>query len=142
MFRAGSPSSSLSSSDSNSDHYFSAEEFINDEVCLDSEDDSSEDGDEASENIEASLETAYLQGAVSPYLWEPEVEDNVSESETNSSSEEDDISIPNMDRIGNISWCVCSYHCKSMSRPIDCLCCREIDAIPDEFFEGNRFFVF
>ena len=38
-------------------------------------------------------------------------------------------------RIGNVDWCKCGY-CKKEVREIDCLCCRELDAISDEKFEG------
>ena len=31
-------------------------------------------------------------------------------------------------RIGNLDWCKCR-HCKNEAREIDCLCCREVDAI-------------
>ena len=38
-------------------------------------------------------------------------------------------------RIGNVNWCKCR-HCKKEAWEIDCLCCREVDAISDEEFEG------
>ena len=38
-------------------------------------------------------------------------------------------------RIGNVDWCKCGY-CKKEVREIDCLCCRELDAISDEKFDG------
>ena len=31
-------------------------------------------------------------------------------------------------RIGNLDWCKCR-HCKNEAREIDCLCCREVDAM-------------
>ena len=31
-------------------------------------------------------------------------------------------------RIGNIDWCKC-VHCKNEAREIDCLCCREVNAM-------------
>ena len=31
-------------------------------------------------------------------------------------------------RTGNLNWCKCG-HCKNEARDIDCLCCREVDAI-------------
>ena len=31
-------------------------------------------------------------------------------------------------RIGNLDWCKCR-HCKNEAREIDCLCCREVNAI-------------
>ena len=31
-------------------------------------------------------------------------------------------------RIGNLNWCKCG-HCKNEAREIDCLCCREVDAM-------------
>ena len=31
-------------------------------------------------------------------------------------------------RIGNLDWCKCR-HCKNEAREIDCLCCREVNAM-------------
>ena len=31
-------------------------------------------------------------------------------------------------RIGNLDWCKCG-HCKNEAREIDCLCCREVNAM-------------
>ena len=31
-------------------------------------------------------------------------------------------------RIGNLDWCKCR-HCKNKAREIDCLCCKEVDAM-------------
>ena len=31
-------------------------------------------------------------------------------------------------RIGNLDWCKCR-HCKNEAREVDCLCCREVDAV-------------
>lgn len=39
-------------------------------------------------------------------------------------------------RIGNLDWCTCS-NCKFESREIDCLCCKEVNAISDEQFSGE-----
>ena len=36
-------------------------------------------------------------------------------------------------RVGNLKWCTCEL-CKSEYREIDCLCCKEVDAISDEQF--------
>ena len=33
-----------------------------------------------------------------------------------------------LDRIGNLDWNKCG-HCKNESREIDCLCCREVNAM-------------
>lgn len=38
-------------------------------------------------------------------------------------------------RVGNTEWCSCGG-CKEEKREIDCLCCREVDAITDEQFSG------
>ena len=39
-------------------------------------------------------------------------------------------------RIGNLNWCSCT-NCKIETREIDCLCCKEVDAISDEQFDGK-----
>ena len=39
---------------------------------------------------------------------------------------------------GKIERCTCK-NCRAESREIDCLCCREVDAISDEQFSGNIF---
>ena len=39
-------------------------------------------------------------------------------------------------RVGNLKWCTCEL-CKSEYREIDCLCCKEVDAISDEQFAGK-----
>lgn len=41
-------------------------------------------------------------------------------------------------RVGNTEWCSCEG-CKEEKREIDCLCCREVDAITDEQFSGTFF---
>ena len=38
-------------------------------------------------------------------------------------------------RNGNTEWCSCK-NCKDEKREIDCLCCKEVDAITDEQFSG------
>ena len=42
-------------------------------------------------------------------------------------------------RVGNTGWCSCEG-CKEEKREIDCLCCREVDAITDEQFSGIYIF--
>ena len=39
-------------------------------------------------------------------------------------------------QVGKIESCT-SKNCRAESREIDCLCCREVDAISDEQFSGN-----
>ena len=39
-------------------------------------------------------------------------------------------------RVRKIEWCTCK-NCTDESREIDCLCCREVNAISDEQFSGN-----
>ena len=39
-------------------------------------------------------------------------------------------------RVGKIEWYTCK-NCRAESQEIDCLCCREVDAISDEQFPGN-----
>ena len=39
-------------------------------------------------------------------------------------------------RAGNKNWCQCGLCSENEEREIDCLCCREVDAIEDEKFTG------
>lgn len=44
-------------------------------------------------------------------------------------------------RIGSTDWCECNG-CVEEKREIDCLCCREVDAITDEQFSGSFYHYF
>ena len=101
-----------------SDSYFNDESNCSEENASDSED----------------FRSTYLQ----PFQFEPEKEKSNGSHEKEakhshafraSAADLSDI------RIGNVDWCKCGY-CKKEVREIDCLCCREVDAIPDEKFKG------
>ena len=98
-----------------SDSYFNKESNYSEENASDSED----------------FHSTYLQ----TFQFEPEKEkSNGNHEKETKHSHASAADLSNI-RIGNVDWCKCRY-CKKEAREIDCLCCREVDAIPDEKFEG------
>ena len=98
-----------------SDSYFNEENDYSEENASDNED----------------FRTTCLQ----PFQFEPEQEksnlNHEKETEHSHASAADLSDI----RIGNVSWCKYG-HCKKEAREIDFLCCREVDTLSDEKFEG------
>ena len=98
-----------------SDSYFNEENDYSEENASDNED----------------FRTTCLQ----PFQFEPEQEksnwNHEKETEHSHASAVDLSGI----RIGNVSWCKYG-HCKKEAREIDFLCCREVDTLSDEKFEG------
>ena len=101
-----------------SDSYFNNESNYSEENASDSED----------------FHSNYLQ----PFQFEPEKKksngNHKKETKHSHASRASQPIYQNI-RIGNVDWCKCGY-CKKEVREIDCLCCRELDGISDEKFEG------
>lgn len=73
-----------------------------------------------------------------PYMYEPEMEvSSVSSSDeqslsTEASGESEYFDAKDDTRVGHLDWCKCG-HCKIETREIDCLCCKEVDALNSKF---------
>ena len=80
--------------------------------------------------------------AAEPYMFEPENSDSSPDQTFEAESSTQEVQSPaaavasESARVGNLDWCVCSK-CKQMAREIDCLCCKEVDAIAESKFEGT-----
>ena len=74
-----------------------------------------------------------------PYQFEPTKKKYEKSQEGSSQTQKENTFLINHReniRVGKIEWCTCK-NCRVESREIDCLCCREVDAISDEQFSGN-----
>ena len=78
---------------------------------------------------------AEILGNLQPYQYEPENDNESSDSASESDILPDELSSDDEDdvnrRSGNKEWCHCGT-CKKKIREIDCLCCQEVPAISDE----------
>ena len=75
---------------------------------------------------------------VEPYLFEPEydtLDELMVEASANANLDFDSLEPIVESRAGNLDWCSCG-NCRVMGRDIDSVCCREVNAIPEESFEG------
>ena len=88
-------------------------------------------------DIDEELEERFLGLKLEPYQFEPE-KANFPENE----NDEEQVSSVDLCkqteekmRLHSLSWCLCGS-CKEERREIDCLCCKEVDAISDEQFSG------
>ena len=77
------------------------------------------------------------------FQFEPTKKDFENENETlgdateiNEVQEQQQPTVKNQACIGNLNWCSWT-NCKIKTREIDCLCCKEVDAISDEQFDGK-----
>ena len=74
-------------------------------------------------------EITELMNCFNPYMFEPEKKDGSSTgSSSESESEESESERQNETRVTNLDWCTCG-NCKNEKREIDCLCCKEVDAL-------------
>ena len=71
-----------------------------------------------------------------PYDLEPEIACELSSSSSGDNISSSDSENDDDTRIGNTSWCLCGK-CLSMSTDAESLCCRDMNEIPDDYFEGN-----
>ena len=75
---------------------------------------------------------------VEPYLFEPEydtLDELMVEASANANLDFDSLEPIVESRAGNLDWCSCG-NCRVMGRDIDSVCCREVNAIPEESFKG------
>ena len=78
-------------------------------------------------------ETNHEKGGVLPFMFEPLCTiGSSSEEEEEEYKDANENEIEN-ERIGNTSYCLCG-ECRCMESREESVCCKEIDAIPDEFF--------
>ena len=74
-----------------------------------------------------------------PYKFEPERKLNLEDCSGDESegSEKERVEPQGNSRAGSNVWCKCDQcHCEK--REIDCLCCKEVAALGDEKFAGNK----
>ena len=89
--------------------------------------------------LEEELGESFSTLSLEPYRFEPT---KVSSSATNSVEETNEekkkhfkCSKPaSENRCGTLSWCTCT-HCHVELREIDCLCCKEVEALEESKFE-------
>ena len=93
--------------------------------------------DEDLEDLKENFKAMNLE----PYQFEPtkEVENTNKESEIN--IDEKSFCSEELPRAGHVGWCMCK-NCQVELREIDCLYCKEVDAIPDEKNSGYTFYSF
>ena len=105
-------------------------EYLSDSSC-------SSYGSELEEELDESFSTLSLE----PYRFEPtKVSSSATNSveETNEGKEKDHFKCSkpaSENHCGTLSWCTCT-HCHVKVREIDCLCCKEVEALEESKFEG------
>ena len=82
----------------------------------------------------------FQEMGLEPYQFEPRKSNwstfDKGEYDENEMQENSSLNAHEEFRVGNLKWCTCEL-CKSEYREIDCLCCKEVDAISDEQFAGK-----
>ena len=103
---------------------------------------SSEECDEeiAHQNISTENENNVNEGeelGVAPFMFEPLAPHGYVENTDDESDETETDNIDDRnDRSGETSWCLCG-ECRVMESHEESICCKEIDVIPDDHFEGK-----
>ena len=91
--------------------------------------------EESTDSEDETLSTVKYNKGSAPYRFEPERNSStLGRSSDSDSNNGHDSESPT--RVGNKNWCECASCCIE-NREIDALCCRELNVITDEMFEGK-----
>ena len=93
--------------------------------------------EESTDSEDGTFSTVKYNEGLAPYRFEPERNSSTSGSSSDSDSNNGHGSEAPA-RVGNKNWRDCAS-CSSENREIDALCCRELNVITDEMFEGKTF---
>ena len=136
-----------SSSDESFDHDISN---TSNEYVIDEGEDTESNPSECEDDDTGGTNDAREPQGLQLYMFKPQMNEvhqskNIDDSESDDADDSDGTlphqeTPPNVERIGNSNWCVCSG-CEPMTPLEESICCKEVASIPDEFYEGMQMFL-